>query len=50
MLKENNAISKNEKELLKLFAEIDKLLKFLVIDDSDDFMQLIVIYLKKISI
>lgn len=37
-LKENNAIPKNEKELLKLFAEIDKLSEFLAIDDSDDFM------------
>lgn len=34
-LKENNAIPKNEQELLKLFDEIDKISELLAIDDSD---------------
>lgn len=36
-LKENDAIPKNEKELLKLFDALDKLSDSLAIDDSDDF-------------
>jgi hypothetical protein len=35
LLKENNEVPKNRKELNKLFYEIEKLKKILAIDDSE---------------